>query len=212
MTTPLQLTTGLPAAYPFDYERRVSLRDGSTADIRPVVPGDAILLGKEAAAADTDTLYHRFFNPALRLDSKRLRHLTEIDYTTRFAIVAFSDGEGIAIARFEPAGEGVAEIAVVVKQPWRKLGLATEMFNLLEAAALERGVREFEALYLPDNHAIERVLKKRGFGGVTVDSGVARVNKILASTPVDVAVDSGVARVGKVLGKTPVGTAGATNR
>ena len=53
------------------------------------------------------------------------------------------------------------------------------MFVLLEEAALERGVTEFEALYLPDNHAIEWVLEKRGFAGVTVGSGVARVSKEL---------------------------------
>ncbi|MCP3996705.1 MAG: GNAT family N-acetyltransferase, partial [bacterium] len=93
-------------------------------------------------------------------------------------------GEGIAIARFEPAGEGLAEVAVVVKPMWRKFGLATALFDLLEDAALERGVKEFEALYLPDNHAIERVLEKRGFRGVSVDAGVARVTKVLGRSPI----------------------------
>ena len=184
MITPLQPHSGLPRAYPFDYERRLELHDGRTVHIRPVVPGDAVLLAKEVAAADADTLYHRFFNPAIRLDKKRLSFLTEVDYKRRFALVAFADGEGVAIARFEPAGDDLAEIAIVVKPMWRKVGLATAMFRLLEDAAIERGVHEFEALYLPDNHAIERVLAKRGFGGVTVDSGVARVSKILGRTPV----------------------------
>lgn len=184
MITPLQPLSGLPDGYPYDYECPVKLHDGRVVHIRPVVPGDAPLLAHEASAADTDTLYNRFFNPAIRLDRKRLSHLTELDYETRFAIAAFFDGEGIAIARFEPAGEGLAEIAVVVKPEWRKLGLATAMFDLLETAALERGIVEFEALYLPDNHAIERVLLKRGFGGATVDAGVARVTKILGRTPV----------------------------
>lgn len=184
MITPLQPQSGLPHGYPYDYEQEMTLHDGSVVYIRPVVPGDAVLLAKEVEIADTDTLYNRFFNPAIRLDNRRLRHLTELDYEKRFAIVAFSEGNGIAIARFEPAGDGLAEIAVVVKPRWRKLGLATAMFDLLELAALERGVREFEALYLPENHAIERVLEKRGFGGVTVDSGVARVTKVLGEAPV----------------------------
>ncbi len=180
MITPLQPRTGLPHGYPYDYERQIMLSDGRLVHIRPVVPGDAVLLAREAQAADADTLYHRFFNPAIRLDGKRLKYLTEIDYEKRFALAAFVDGEGVAIARFEPAAaDGVAEVAVVVKPEWRRLGLATEMFVLLEEAALERGVTEFEALYLPDNHAIERVLEKRGFAGVTVGSGVARVSKEL---------------------------------
>ena len=179
MITPLQPRAGLPHGYPFDYERQVALHDGRIVHIRPVVPGDAVLLAREVREADADTLYHRFFNPAVRLDSKRLRYLTELDYEKRFALAAFADGEGVAIARFEPAAGGVAEVAVVVKPEWRRLGLATEMFALLEEAALERGIVAFEALYLPDNHAIERVLEKRGFGGATVDSGVARVTKKL---------------------------------
>jgi RimJ/RimL family protein N-acetyltransferase len=183
MITPLQPHSGLPAGYPYDYERQITLHDGRVVHIRPVVPGDAPLLAHEASTADTDTLYHRFFNPAIRLDRKRLIHLTELDYKTRFAIAAFCKGEGIAIARFEPAGDRLAEIAVVVKPEWRKLGLATAMFDVLETAALERGIAEFEALYLPDNHAIERVLHKRGFGGVTVDAGVARVTKRLGRKP-----------------------------
>lgn len=179
MITPLQPRAGLPHGYPFDYERQLSLDDGPIVHIRPIVPGDAVLLAREVEEADADTLYNRFFNPAVKLDQKRLRYLTEIDYERRFALAAFADGEGIAIARFEPSTPGVAEVAVVVKPEWRRLGLATEMFVLLEEAALERGITEFEALYLPENHAIERVLEKRGFGGVTVESGVARVTKKL---------------------------------
>ncbi len=179
MITPLQPRAGLPSGYPYDYERQVSLRDGRIVHIRPIVPGDVVLLAREVKEADADTLYHRFFNSAIKLDQRRLRYLTEIDYEKRFALAAFVDGEGVGIARFEPAGTGVAEVAVVVKPEWRRLGLATEMFALLEEAALERGVVEFEALYLADNHAIERVLEKRGFSGVTIDSGVARVTKKL---------------------------------
>ena len=184
MITPLQPRAGLPPGYPFDYERQIILSDGRSVYVRPVVPGDAVLLAKEVAEADADTLYHRFFNPAIRLDKKRLRFLTEVDYVRRLALVGFARGDGVAIARFEPAGEELAEIAVVVKPEWRRVGLATALFDLLEDAAIERGITQFEALYLPDNHAIERVLEKRGFGGVTVDSGVARVTKKLGRKPV----------------------------
>ncbi len=184
MITPLQPLSGLPEGYPFDYERRLTLKDGRHIYVRPVVPGDAVLLASAVEQADPDTLYHRFFNPAIRLDKKRLRFLTEVDFEDRFALVAFADGEGVAIARFEPAGEGIAEVAVVVRPNWRKAGLATKLFHLLEEAAIERGLSTFEAFYLPDNHAIERVLEKRGFGDVSVESGVARVTKQLGLAPV----------------------------
>jgi GNAT superfamily N-acetyltransferase len=177
MTTPLHPGAGLPAGYPFDYERKAVLPDGHTIYFRPVVPGDAVPLAEEVAAADPDTLYHRFFNPAIRLDKKRLRFLTEVDYGRRFALVGFVEGDPVAIARFEPAGGDMAEVAVVVKLGWRGLGIATTMLDILEQAAIERGVTGFEAVYLPSNHAIERVLAKRGFGTASVESGVARVTK-----------------------------------
>ena len=183
MITPLQPHTGLPKDYPYDYERRLTLADGRAVHIRPVVPGDATLLAQEIEGIDSDTLYQRFFNPAIRLDRKRLRHLTELDYERRFALAAFSGGEGIAIARFEPAGEGVAELAVVVKPEWRRVGLATQLFALLEAAAVERGVHQLEAFYLAENHAIERVLEKRGFGDVAIEGAVARVTKQIRTSP-----------------------------
>jgi len=179
MTTPLEPRTGLPAGYPFDYERKLTLPDGRVVYFRPVVPGDVAVLAEEVAAADSDTLYHRFFNPSIRLDRKRLEFLTEVDYQRRFALVAFVQGEPVAIARFEPSGRDVAEVAVVVKNGWRRMGIATEMLDILEEAAVERGVWEFEAVYLPSNHAIERVLAKRGFGPPSVDSGVALVTKDL---------------------------------
>lgn len=177
MTTPLQPGSGLPSGYPFDYERQVTLPSGRTVCFRPVVPGDAAVLAREAALADADTLYNRFFNPAIRLTNERLRYLTEVDYHDRFALVAFIDGEAAAIGRFEPAGEGVAEVAIVVKPEWRRIGIATEMLEMLEVAALERGVTRLEAYYLPSNRAVEGVLDKRNFGKPTVESGVAEVIK-----------------------------------
>ena len=183
MITPLQPHAGLPENYPFDYERHLTLRDGRDVFIRPVVPGDYLLLEEAAAAADADTLYHRFFNPSIRLNEKRLRFLTDVDYAKRFALVAFAHGEGVAIARFEPVSESVAEVAVVVAPMWRQLGLATALLDLLEDAAIERGIVEFEAYYLPDNQSIGRVLAKRGFGNPTVDGGIARVSRILGETP-----------------------------
>jgi GNAT superfamily N-acetyltransferase len=180
MTIPLQPRAGIPTGYPFDYERQAVLPDGRTIHFRPVVPGDVAVLAKEVADADSETLYDRFFNPAIRLDEKRLRFLTEVDYQQRFALVAFVDGEAVAIGRFEPAGRGIAEVALAVKPEWRRMGIATEMLEILEEAAIERGIVELEALYLPSNHAIERVLGKRRFGGPSVDSGVARVTKELA--------------------------------
>jgi GNAT superfamily N-acetyltransferase len=181
MITPLMPDKDTPAGYPRDYERRFDLGDGRIVFVRPVVPGDAPLLATEVAATDSETLYQRFFNPSVRLDGERIKMLTEVDYRNRFALAAFdSTGRGLAIARYEPSGPHCAEVAVVVREPWRKAGIATVLLTMLEEAAAERGIVELEAYYLAGNRAVERVLVKRGFGRPTIETGVARVTKAVA--------------------------------
>jgi len=180
MITPLLPDGGIPAGYPRDYERRLVLPDGRTVFVRPVVPGDAALLAVEVAEADSETLYQRFFNPSVRLDGERIKMLTQLDYVDRFALAAFdSSGEGVAIARYETCGPGRAEIAVVVKRPWRGNGIATSVIASLEDAARQRGIVELEAFYLAENHVIERVLIKCGFSAPSIEAGIAHVTKEL---------------------------------
>ncbi len=171
-----------PAGYPFDFERTITVGDGSLARVRPIVPQDAGLLGAEIEAADEETLYLRFFTPVVRFDESRLRYLTELDYGRRFALAAFTlDGAGMAIARYEGASSvGEAEIAVTVKPEYRRKGIATALFDLLEEAAVHHGIRRFYANYLAANEAAEALMAKCGYGDVTYDGGIATVVKDLA--------------------------------
>lgn len=170
-----------PAHYPFQFERIVTLGDGSPARVRPIVPEDASLLGAEIEAADEETLYLRFFTPVVRFDEARLRYLTELDYDRRFALAAFTiDGDGMAIARYEgAAAAGEAEVAVTVKPEYRRLGIATSLFGLLEEAAAAHGIRRLYANYLAANDAAEALLAKCGYGDVQFDGSIATVVKEL---------------------------------
>ena len=168
-----------PTGYPFEFERTIALRDGSTARVRPVVPDDVALLAEEIAKADEQTLYLRFFTPVVRFDEPRLHYLTDLDYRTRFAIAAFTeDGEGIAIARYEGKPDSdEAEVAVTVKAGCRRLGAATALFEMLEEAGRANGIRRFVANYLAENDAAEALMAATGYGAVTYDGGIAQVSK-----------------------------------
>lgn len=170
-----------PAGYPFVFERTVTLRDGTTARIRPIVPHDADLLAEEIGAADEETLYLRFFTPVVRLDDERLRYLTVLDYRYRFAIAAFAlDGTGIGIARYEgAAGSDEAEVAVTVKRGYRRIGLATTLFEILEEAARSSGIRRFLANYLAENEGAEALMAANGYSAPSYEGGVATVSKSL---------------------------------
>ncbi len=170
-----------PADYPFDFERTITLADGSLARVRPIVPDDASLLGAEIEATDEETLYLRFFTPVVRVDESRLRYLTELDYDRRFALAAFTlDGDGMAIARYEGASsEKEAEVAVTVKPEYRRKGIATALFDLLEEAAFHHGIRRLYANYLAANDAAEALMDTCGYGDVHYEGGIATVAKDL---------------------------------
>ena len=155
---------GLPPGYPKEYQREEVLRDGRRVFIRPVLPGDAPALADAIRTADSDTLRRRFLGGAPRVTAALLAHLTEVDYMQRFALVAIDtvSGRGAGIARYEPAGEGVAEIAVVVRPEWRRVGLGTLLILVLAKAAAERGVHTFSASYLAENRPVAALVEDAG--------------------------------------------------
>jgi RimJ/RimL family protein N-acetyltransferase len=146
----------VPAGYPRDFERRLHLRDGRLVVIRPILPVDAPMLGQAIRAADRDTLRRRFLGGQPSVTPALLAHLTTVDYVRRFALAAADPetGQGVAIARYEPLDEGVAEVAVVVDPAWRRVGLATALVEMLAAAALDRGIHTFSAVYLAENRPV----------------------------------------------------------
>jgi len=52
---PPRQTADLPPGFPQEYQRLVTLRDGRSVLIRPVLPSDAPALAESIASADADT-------------------------------------------------------------------------------------------------------------------------------------------------------------
>jgi GNAT superfamily N-acetyltransferase len=164
-----------PPGYPRELERRLTLADGRVVHIRPVVPGDASALVHAIRTADAETLRARFLGARPPEDPQTIRHLVEVDYRTRLALVAFGAGRGVAIARYEPMPDspGTAEIAVAVDPAWRRVGLATAMVRLLAEAAAARGISHLAATYYAWNGDVASIIS--GFGvphHVSVEAGV----------------------------------------
>lgn len=164
---------GLPPGYPAQYEQEVVLGDGRSVLIRPIRPSDAPELAEAIRTADPDTLRRRFVGGPPRLSAALLEHLTVVDYVHRFALVAVNPltGRGVAIARYEPAGPGTAEIAVAVSPAWRCAGLATV---LLAKAAAERGIRSIRRPARPGQRLPSEMLTgpaPRATAAATVSGG-----------------------------------------
>jgi len=154
---PARPTADVPPGYPQEYRRLVTLRDGRSVLIRPVLPADAAALAQSIASADADTIHRRFLGGRPRVTPELLEFLTTVDYTSRFALVAVDPASqrGVAIARYEPAGQdGAADVAIAVIPGWRGAGLASELLHVLAQAASERGIHTFTGMYLADNSPV----------------------------------------------------------
>ncbi len=172
----------LPRGYPAQYRQDLVLRDGRRVLIRPILPSDAPEVADAIKTADADTLRRRFLGGPPRITPELLAHLTVVDYVRRFALVAVDTAtqRGVAIARYEPAGEDVAEIAVAVRPAWRRAGLASVLILLLAKAAAERGIHTFSASYLAENRPITALVQDAGeLGTQVIELGFAEFSLAL---------------------------------
>jgi len=168
----------VPPGYPREFERELRLPDGRVVQVRPILPGDQAQLGESFRTADPDTLYRRFLGGPPHVTPALLAHLCTLDYRNRFALVACdaATGQGVAVARYEPVEEGVAEVALAVDPGWRRLGVATALVEMLAEAALDRGIHSFGASYLAGNRPVAALVRLAdGGGNPAVRRGVAEV-------------------------------------
>jgi GNAT superfamily N-acetyltransferase len=176
----------LPPGYPKEYQREEGLRDGRRVLIRPILPSDAPELAEAIRTADPETLRHRFLGGPPRVTPALLSHLTVVDYVRRFALVAIDtvSRQGVAVARYEPIGEGVADIAIAVRPAWRRAGLGTLLILSLAKAAAERGVHTFSASYLAENRPVAALVEDAdGLGRQVIQQGIAEFSLALDRRP-----------------------------
>ena len=99
----------------------VTLREGCSVLIRPILPSDAPALAEAIESADADTIHRRFLGGRPQVTPELLDFLTTVDYTSRFALFAVEPASqrGVAIARYEPAEQdGTADVAIAVTPGW----------------------------------------------------------------------------------------------
>jgi len=180
-----------PPGYPTGYEEELVLADGRRVSVRPIVPADAAELGEAIRHGDPQTVRSRFLGAAPPVTPALLRGLTELDYVRRFALVAFADGKGVAIARYIAVGDppAEAEIAIVVDPAWRRVGLATALVELLAEAAVDSGIQAFSAYYLAENRPVTALLHLVDRGGrQTIEDGRAEAVVALDRAAVKAAI------------------------
>ncbi|WP_413103602.1 GNAT family N-acetyltransferase [Streptomyces sp. Inha503] len=185
-------------AYPTHWEADVVLRDGGTAQIRPITTDDAQRLVSFYERVSDESKYYRFFAPYPRLSDRDVHRFTHHDYVDRVGLAAIVGDEFIATVRYDridgrgmpaaaPADE--AEVAFLVQDAHQGRGVASALLEHIGAVARERGIRRFAAEVLPANNKMIKVFTDAGYTQKrSFEDGVVRLEFDLEPTDRSLAV------------------------
>lgn len=163
-------------------ERRVELRDGTVAVVRPIRPDDRERLRRGLRELSSESRYLRFHAPVSELDEEQLTYLTEVDQHDHVAWVTEDpdepDAAGMGVARYVrlPDEPLVAEAAVTVADRYQGRGVGTLLLEIITQRAAENGVETLRNYVLAENEKMLDVLDSLGAHRQLLDSGVWQVD------------------------------------
>jgi GNAT superfamily N-acetyltransferase len=166
--------------------RRVRLRDGTPAVLRPIVPDDRDAIVAFVARLSEDSRARRFLRPVDHLTDEELAYFTQVDHEDHEALVAVdpAQGELRAVARFVRFVDDrdLAEAAVVVEDAWQGRGLGSLLLEELARRARARGIRRFRVLMRADNRRAADLFGRLGtVVSRSMDDGVLDLEVALPS-------------------------------
>jgi acetyltransferase len=154
--------------YPNQYISSWKLRDGTKVVVRPIRAEDETLIQDLFATFSAHTIRMRFFSMIKRLTHESLIRLCHLDYEREMALVAVRHTDNstciLGVSRyFLDPEKGDAEFAVVVGDPWQKLGLGNHLMSRLIDVARKSGVKRLDGQVLQENDAMQALVKGLGF-------------------------------------------------
>jgi GNAT superfamily N-acetyltransferase len=142
----------------------LALPDGTKVLIRPITPEDKPLLAEGLRRLSPEAAFRRFLSPKVSFSAAELRYLTEVDGHDHIALVAVQAEEPsslIAVARCVRTAPGdMAELAIVVGDPWQGLGLGAVLTRELSRLAAREGIRRMSGSMLAYNRPAFRLMRK----------------------------------------------------
>ena len=123
--------------------------------LRPLHPSDMRVLQEFFYSHDAETIRMRYGYVRDQMSGESAFKLAAVDQTRDLALGIFMDQELRAIGRYflDDGGES-AEVAFVVHEENRHMGIAGFLLGELASVARGRGINEFWASVLPDNRAM----------------------------------------------------------
>lgn len=159
--------------YPLQYVSSWTMKNGNLVTIRPIRPEDEPLMVRFHETLSDRSVYLRYFcslSLSRRVAHERLLRICFGDYDREIALVAENTnphtGERriIAVGRMNKLhARNEAEVAALVSDQYQKLGLGKELFRRVVQIARDEKLSQVSAEVLPDNLAMQVILKRLGF-------------------------------------------------
>jgi RimJ/RimL family protein N-acetyltransferase len=133
---------------------RTVLSDGRTVMIRRARAGDEARVQGFVTALSLQSRYQRFFLGLRELPAEVLARMLSENAAQSCTLLAWSDASVVVgMAEYQRAGAGEVEVAVVVGEAWRRVGLAACLLRALGAHSQGWGIERISAEILRDNVA-----------------------------------------------------------
>ncbi len=159
--------------YPLQYVSSWTMKDGNQVAIRPIRPEDEPLMVKFHETLSDRSVYLRYFctlSLSRRVAHERLLRICFGDYDREIALVAehtdpcTGERRIMAVGRINKLhGKNEAEVAVLVSDQYQGLGLGNELLRRVVQIARDEKLSEVSAEMLPDNIAMQVIMKHHGF-------------------------------------------------
>lgn len=159
--------------YPSQYVSSWTMKNGSQVTIRPIRPEDEPLMVKFHETLSDRSVYLRYFcslSLHRRVAHERLLRICFGDYDREMALVAECPDPSAGERRILGVGRmnklhahNEAELAVLVSDQYQKLGLGNELLRRVVEIARHEKVSRVSAEMLPDNVAMQIIIKRFGF-------------------------------------------------
>ncbi len=172
-----------------EFRQTATLKNGTPATIRVVLPGDRARLIKAFSELDPETTYTRFFSFKKALTEEDLAKVSSTDFVNyvSLAVTVEVAGEeliiGVGSYSAHDTADGVrtAEVAFTIEEDYQGQGLAGSLLRTLIGLARQNGVARFEAEVLSKNAPMIVVFERSGLPMTTTrEEGVIHVVMDLA--------------------------------
>ena len=169
--------------YPKELEETITLGDGRTLVLRPILPEDEPSLHATFAKLTPEEIRLRFFVPMRTMSHVMAARFTQIDYDREMAFIMTEPGIpgrtelfGTVRISADPDNER-AEYAILVRGDMTGMGLGVLLMRRIIDYARDRGIGEIYGDVLRENRTMLRLCEVLGFtrANVTGEPGIVRV-------------------------------------